>query len=187
MPITSRRLAVLSSPAVPGSARRPRRQHIGAGVWARSALRAAGRHRTWHLSQPWDGTSRDHLSQLPPEHYGKRQQQPSIQRHSHRRDQVLTLQPQTPPATHQTRRLQANAVSGHETLGRLSAYEPLVTFEQEQQKARVVWVNSDRLDLLGGRLSGGRRHPPSVPRHLRGHRGTRARRRACPIYVLTSA
>jgi len=75
------------------------------------------------------------------------------------------------------------------TLGQLSAYEPLVTFEQEQQKLEpygVVWVNSDPLDLSGG-LWGGRRHPPSVPRHLRGHRGTRARRRACPIYALTSA
>ena len=39
-----------------------------------------------------------------------------------------------------------------ETLGQLSAYEPLVTFEQEQQKLKpygVVWVNSDPLDLLG--------------------------------------
>jgi hypothetical protein len=37
-----------------------------------------------------------------------------------------------------------------ETLGRLSAYEPLTTFEQEQQKLKpygVVWVNSDPLDL----------------------------------------
>ena len=37
-----------------------------------------------------------------------------------------------------------------ETLGQLSAYEPLTTFEQEQQKLkpyRVVWVNSDPLDL----------------------------------------
>jgi hypothetical protein len=39
-----------------------------------------------------------------------------------------------------------------ETLGQLSAYKPLVTFEQEQQKLkpyRVVWVNSDPLDLSG--------------------------------------
>jgi hypothetical protein len=39
-----------------------------------------------------------------------------------------------------------------ETLGQLSAYEPLVTFEQGQQKLKpygVVWVNSDPLDLLG--------------------------------------
>ena len=39
-----------------------------------------------------------------------------------------------------------------ETLGQLSAYEPLVTFEQEQQKLKpygVVWVNSDPLDLSG--------------------------------------
>jgi hypothetical protein len=37
-----------------------------------------------------------------------------------------------------------------ETLGQLSAYEPLTTFEQEQQKLKpcgVVWVNSDPLDL----------------------------------------
>ncbi len=39
-----------------------------------------------------------------------------------------------------------------ETLGQLAAYEPLVTFEHEQQKITpygVVWVNSDPLDLLG--------------------------------------
>jgi hypothetical protein len=39
-----------------------------------------------------------------------------------------------------------------ETLGQLSAYEPLVTFEQEQQKLKpygVVWVNSDPLDPSG--------------------------------------
>jgi hypothetical protein len=39
-----------------------------------------------------------------------------------------------------------------ETLGQLSAYEPLVTFEQEQQEPKpygVVWVNSDPLDLSG--------------------------------------
>jgi hypothetical protein len=38
-----------------------------------------------------------------------------------------------------------------ETLGQLSAYEPLVTFEREQQELKpygVVWVNSDSLDLL---------------------------------------
>jgi hypothetical protein len=55
-------------PGPPGSAPRPRRQHIGVGVWTRSALRAACRHRTWHLPQPRDGTSRDHFPQLPPEH-----------------------------------------------------------------------------------------------------------------------
>ncbi len=39
-----------------------------------------------------------------------------------------------------------------ETLGQLSVYEPLVTFEREQQKLKpygVVWVNSDPLDLSG--------------------------------------
>jgi hypothetical protein len=39
-----------------------------------------------------------------------------------------------------------------ETLGQLAAYEPLVTFEREQQKLKpycVVWVNSDPLDLSG--------------------------------------
>jgi len=39
-----------------------------------------------------------------------------------------------------------------EPLAQLSAYEPLVTFEQEQQKLKpygVVWVNSDPLDLSG--------------------------------------
>lgn len=39
-----------------------------------------------------------------------------------------------------------------ETLGQLSACEPLVTFEQQQQKLksyRVLWVNSDPLDLSG--------------------------------------
>jgi hypothetical protein len=39
-----------------------------------------------------------------------------------------------------------------ETLGQLAAYEPLVTFEREQQKLKpygVVWVNSDPLDLWG--------------------------------------
>jgi hypothetical protein len=37
-----------------------------------------------------------------------------------------------------------------ETLGQLSAYEPLTTFEQEQQRTKpygVVWVNSNPLDL----------------------------------------
>jgi hypothetical protein len=40
-----------------------------------------------------------------------------------------------------------------ETLGQLPDYEPLVTFEREQQKLKpygVVWVNSDPLDLSGG-------------------------------------
>ena len=39
-----------------------------------------------------------------------------------------------------------------EALGQLAAYEPLVTFEREQQKLKpygVVWVNSDPLDLSG--------------------------------------